>query len=74
MLLKCNGLVAPRNAATATRILHGANTVVCQAVKATREYSKSPCNPLQRAVGRCTGRASQSLAGARPQVSRRGFC
>lgn len=51
ILLKCNYLVAPRNAATATRALLAANTAVFYVVKAAMEYSKSPRNPLQRAVG-----------------------
>lgn len=51
ILLKCNYLVAPRNAETLTRVLLGANTAVFYAVKAAMEYSKSPRNPVQRAVG-----------------------
>lgn len=51
ILLKCNYLVAPRNALAATRALLGANTAVFYVVKAAMEYSKSPRNPLQRAVG-----------------------
>ncbi len=51
ILLKCNYLIAPRNATMATRVLLGANTVVFYLVKAAMEYSKSPRNPAQRAVG-----------------------
>jgi hypothetical protein len=51
ILLKCNYLVAPRRAVAATRALLGANTAVFYVVKAAMEYSKSPRNPLQRAVG-----------------------
>jgi hypothetical protein len=51
ILLKCNYLVAPRNAAMTTRLLLGANTAVFYVVKAAMEYSKSPRNPLERAVG-----------------------
>ncbi len=51
ILLKCNFLVAPRNAATVGKALMAANTAVFYVVKAAMEYSKSPRNPLQRAVG-----------------------
>ena len=51
ILLKCNYLVAPRNAPITTRLLLGANTAVFYVVKAAMEYSKSPRNPLERAVG-----------------------
>lgn len=51
ILLKCNYLVTPRNAATVTRALLAANTAVFYVVKAAMEYSKSPRNPLQWAVG-----------------------
>jgi hypothetical protein len=51
ILLKCNYLVAPRNAVTATRALLGANTGVFYVVKAAMEYSKSPSNPAQFFVG-----------------------
>jgi hypothetical protein len=51
ILLKCNYLVAPRNAALTTRALLAANTGVFYVVKAAMEYSKSPRNPLERAVG-----------------------
>lgn len=51
ILLKCNYLVAPRNAVALTRALLAANTAVFYVVKAAMEYSKSPRNPLQRAVG-----------------------
>jgi hypothetical protein len=51
ILLKCNYLVAPRNAPLTTRLLLAANTGVFYVVKAAMEYSKSPRNPLERAVG-----------------------
>jgi hypothetical protein len=51
ILLKCNYLVAPRHAPVTTRLLLGANTAVFYVVKAAMEYSKSPRNPLQWAVG-----------------------
>ncbi len=51
ILLKCNYLIAPRNAGFAARGLLGANTAVFYVVKAAMEYSKSPRNPLQFAVG-----------------------
>jgi hypothetical protein len=51
MLLKCNYLIAPRNPAWLTRALLGANTGVFYVVKAAMEYSKSPKNPPQFAVG-----------------------
>ena len=51
ILLKCNYLVAPRGATAATQLLLAANTGVFYVVKAAMEYSKSPRNPLQRAVG-----------------------
>jgi hypothetical protein len=51
ILLKCNYLVAPRRATAATQLLLAANTAVFYVVKAAMEYSKSPRNPLQRAVG-----------------------
>jgi hypothetical protein len=51
ILLKCNYLVAPRNAPVTTRLLLAANTGVFYVVKAAMEYSKSPRNPLQWAVG-----------------------
>jgi hypothetical protein len=51
ILLKCNYLVAPPNAAALTRALLAANTGVFFIVKAAMEYSKSPRNPAQRFVG-----------------------
>jgi hypothetical protein len=51
ILLKCNFLIAPRNASGLTRTLLGANTAVFYVVKAAMEYSKSPGNPPQFAVG-----------------------
>lgn len=51
ILLKCNYLVAPRNAVWATRALMAANTGVFYVVKAAMEYSKSPQNLSQRLVG-----------------------
>ena len=51
ILLKCNFLIAPRNAGGLTRALLGANTAVFYVVKAAMEYSKSPSNPPQFAVG-----------------------
>jgi hypothetical protein len=51
ILLKCNYLLAPRDAKFTTRALLAANTGVFYAVKAAMEYSKSPRNPLQWGVG-----------------------
>lgn len=51
ILLKCNYLIAPRHPAWLTRALLGTNTGVFYVVKAAMEYSKSPKNPLQIAVG-----------------------
>ena len=51
ILLKCNYLIAPRNAVWVTKGLLAANTAVFYVVKAAMEYSKSPKNPLQLAVG-----------------------
>lgn len=51
ILLKCNYLVAPRNAVWATQALLAANTGVFYVVKAAMEYSKSPENWMQRVVG-----------------------
>ena len=51
ILLKCNYLVAPRNAGFLTRAVLGANTGVFYVVKAAMEYSKSPSNPAQIVVG-----------------------
>ena len=51
ILLKCNYLVAPRNAGLPARAVLAANTAVFYLVKAAMEYSKSPKNPVQRFVG-----------------------
>jgi len=51
ILLKCNYLIAPRNAGFAARVALAANTLVFYVVKAAMEYSKSPKNPPQFAVG-----------------------
>ncbi|NJO37878.1 MAG: hypothetical protein HC871_10020 [Rhizobiales bacterium] len=51
ILLKCNYLVAPRNAVWLTKALLAANTGIFYVVKAAMEYSKSPRTPLQYAVG-----------------------
>lgn len=51
ILLKCNYLVAPKNAVWLTKALLAANAGVFYVVKAAMEYSKSPSNPLQHAVG-----------------------
>ncbi|HUY91257.1 MAG TPA: hypothetical protein VMV10_21140 [Pirellulales bacterium] len=51
MLLKCNYLIAPAGAGTLVRAVEAANTGVFYVVKAAMEYSKSPANPLQFAVG-----------------------
>lgn len=51
ILLKCNYLVAPKNAVFVTRALLAANTGVFYVVKAAMEYSKSPATLPQRAVG-----------------------
>lgn len=51
IMLKCNYLVAPRNAAWLTKGLLAANTGVFYAVKAAMEYSKSPKNPVQFVIG-----------------------
>jgi hypothetical protein len=51
ILLKCNYLIAPRNAGLMARAMMAANTGVFYVVKAAMEYSKSPRTPLQRAVG-----------------------
>ena len=51
ILMKCNYLVAPRNAVWITKGLLAANTGVFYVVKAAMEYSKSPKTPLQYAVG-----------------------
>ena len=51
ILLKCNYLVTPRNAALLGRAALAANTTVFYVVKAAMEYSKSPKTPAQVAVG-----------------------
>ncbi|CAN0126898.1 unnamed protein product, partial [Phaeothamnion confervicola] len=51
IMLKCNYLVAPPNAVKLTQLLLKANTAIFFVVKASMEYSKSPKNPLQFAVG-----------------------
>ena len=50
-LLKCNYLVVPEQAGILERAVLGANTSVFYVVKAAMEYSKSPKNPPQFAVG-----------------------
>ncbi|MGI9449952.1 MAG: hypothetical protein ACR2QH_04845 [Geminicoccaceae bacterium] len=51
ILLKCNYLIAPRNAIWITKGVLAANTGIFYLVKAAMEYSKSPKTPLQYAVG-----------------------
>jgi hypothetical protein len=51
ILLKCNFLVTPPGARVAAWTLLVANTAVFYVVKAAMEYSKSPSNLAQRAVG-----------------------
>lgn len=51
ILLKCNYLVTPRNAALLGRAALAANTTVFYVVKAAMEYSKSPKTLPQIAVG-----------------------
>lgn len=51
ILLKCNYLIAPKNAVWLTKALLAANTGVFYVVKAAMEYSKSPQTPLQYGVG-----------------------
>jgi hypothetical protein len=51
ILLKCNYLITPNDAAFARRALLGANTAVFYVVKAAMEYSKSPKTPSRFAVG-----------------------
>ena len=51
ILLKCNYLVTPHNAALLGRLALAANTSVFYVVKAAMEYSKSPRTPPQVAVG-----------------------
>ncbi|MFM9967681.1 MAG: hypothetical protein ACKVQK_04650 [Burkholderiales bacterium] len=51
ILLKCNYLIAPKNATFLARAVLAANTSVFYVVKAAMEYSKSPKNPPQFVVG-----------------------
>ncbi|HVX11505.1 MAG TPA: hypothetical protein VHC22_10010 [Pirellulales bacterium] len=51
VLLKCNYLIVPANAGWLGQAIEAANTGVFYVVKAAMEYSKSPSNPLQYAVG-----------------------
>lgn len=51
ILLKCNYLIAPRNAGAVARLVLAANTGVFYLVKAAMEYSKSPTTAPQRVVG-----------------------
>lgn len=51
ILLKCNYLLAPKNAVWLTKALLAVNSGVFFIVKAAMEYSKSPKTPLQHAVG-----------------------
>ena len=51
ILLKCNYLIAPKNAVWLTKALLAANTAVFYVVKAAMEYSKSPQTPAQHVVG-----------------------
>ena len=51
ILLKCNYLVTPRNAALLGRAALAANTGVFYVVKAAMEYSTSPSTPPQVTVG-----------------------
>ena len=51
ILLKCNYLIAPKNAVWLTKGLLAANKGIFYVVKAAMEYSKSPKNPLQYAIG-----------------------
>ncbi len=51
ILIKCNYLIVPENAGALGRMLEAANTGVFYVVKAAMEYSKSPKNPAQYAVG-----------------------
>jgi hypothetical protein len=51
ILLKCNFLIAPPSSDMLARAVLGANTGVFYVVKAAMEYSKSPSNPPQFAVG-----------------------
>ncbi len=58
ILLKCNYMIAPRNAGFLARAVLAANTGVFYVVKAAMEYSKSPKNPLQFGVGPALQRPS----------------
>lgn len=51
ILLKCNYLIAPKNATWISRALLAANSGVFFVVKAAMEYSKSPKTPFQYIVG-----------------------
>jgi hypothetical protein len=51
ILLKCNYLITPGNAALLRRIVLAANTGVFYVVKSAMEYSKSPRTPAQIFVG-----------------------
>lgn len=51
ILLKCNYLIAPKNAVWLTRFLEAANTGVFYVVKSAMEYSKSPRTPAQYTIG-----------------------
>ena len=51
ILLKCNYLIAPRNALWLTRGLLALNEAVFYIVKSAMEYSKSPRTPAQYLVG-----------------------
>jgi hypothetical protein len=51
ILLKCNYLVAPRDAGWVVPAVKAVNTGVFYVVKAAMEYSKSPRTPAQIAVG-----------------------
>lgn len=51
ILLKCNYLIAPKNAIWLSKALLAANTGVFYVVKAAMEYSKSPKTVPQYAVG-----------------------
>ena len=51
ILLKCNYLVTPPNAALSARVALAANTAVFYVVKSAMEYSKSPRTLPQLAVG-----------------------
>ena len=51
ILLKCNYLISPRNAALLGRAALAANTTVFYVVKAAMEYSKTPRTPPQVFVG-----------------------